>query len=123
MTLHEKIVQDYKAIASTEKKSTLESSDLQGAIAYAKNVLKTDPNNPTLKPWLVIIAQRESENAAIRSQLDELKDFVDNSGKIIIPAPIIEKSIFSTEKVSTNNLQITPENIKDIKTLLSYRRK
>lgn len=123
MTLRAQIEQDYKTINNPPSKTTFSNDQLEGAIAYAKSELKKNPNDPTMRPWLTIIAQKEMNNQALRAELDDLKDFVDNSGKRIILAPIIEKSIVSTEKVDTNNPQITPENIKDIKTLLSYRRK
>ncbi|MBC7503920.1 TrbC/VirB2 family protein [Candidatus Gracilibacteria bacterium] len=91
-TLRERITQDYTAIASTSTKSTLSGSELQGAIAYAKSELSNDPKDPTLKSWLTIIAQRESDNSEIRFQLDELKDFLDAQGKRIIPAPVFDVS-------------------------------
>ena len=88
--LRDKIAQDYNTISSTTTKSTLSGIDLQGAIAYAKDELRKIPTDPTLKSWLTIIAQRESENTEIRSQLDDLKDFLDAQGKRIIPAPVFD---------------------------------
>ena len=75
--LRDKIAQDYNTISSTTTKSTLSGIDLQGAISYAKDELRKMPTDPTLRSWLTIIAQRESDNTEIRSQLDDLKDFVD----------------------------------------------
>jgi hypothetical protein len=103
-TLRDKITQDYNTISSTATKSTLSGADLQGAIAYAKEELRKVPTEPTLKSWLTIIAQRESDNTEIRSQLDDLKDFLDAQGKRIIPAPVVDNPGKENPNIQTNTL-------------------
>ena len=100
--LRDKIAQDYNTISSTTTKSTLSGIDLQGAISYAKDELRKMPTDPTLRSWLTIIAQRESDNTEIRSQLDDLKDFVDAQWKRIIPAPVFDAP--TTKSLETKNI-------------------
>lgn len=118
--LRDKIAQDYNTISSTTTKSTLSGIDLQGAISYAKDELRKMPTDPTLRSWLTIISQRESDNTEIRSQLDDLKDFVDAQWKRIIPAPVFDAPTTVNQAVVGAPVRADINNgIKEVKEALS----